>query len=235
MRGWFSFPFKWKKIYIYKSHKRKPSGFLVCLKQKGEKCSTDLFFSRLMLSSMRNIFISVQLFIKQTMRDGRKSWFFRTALWVLIALRCNILLVVWGFSATKSPMLLVMFSFGETQSSPKDYSTSSLHQLKNAHSWMPKKSSSESEIYISMCIYAYAYVYVYKLTLCNLFPQFQWQSGSVNLFPSALLLFLQSCFMLSLGEPLLLRVFYRWISTRSSLVSQCCTGQWHCNLAIILL
>lgn len=197
MRGWFFFFFlnERKNIYIYKTHKRKPSGFLVCLKQKGEKCSPGLFFSWLMLSSMRNIFISVQLFIKQTVRAGRKSWSFRTAQWVLIALGCNILLVVWGFSATKSPKLLDRFSIGETQSSPKDSSTSSLHQLKNAHSWMLKKTSSESEIYVCVCIYVYAYVYAYvyvcKLTLCNLFPWFQWQSGSVNLLPSALLLFLQ--------------------------------------------
>lgn len=205
MRGWvfcFFFLFKWKKENLYKTHKRKPSGFPVCLKQKGEKCSPGLCFSWLMLSSMRNIFISVQLFIKQTVRAGRKNWSFRTAQWVLIALRCNILLVVWGFSATESPELLDRFSIGETQSSPKDCSTSGLHQLKNAHSWMLKKTSSESEIYICVCIYVYAYVYMCKLTLCNLFPWFQCQSGSVNLLPSALLLFLQSCFVFSIGESL---------------------------------
>lgn len=124
-----------------------------CLKQKGKKKKTvwtDVFFAWVKLCLGRNILIAAQLFTRQTMRAVGKSWFFRTAQWVLIALRGNILLMVWGFSAAQSPKLLVRFSVGETQSSPQDYSTSfhSLHQLKNTHPECLKKSSFEPEIYM---------------------------------------------------------------------------------------
>lgn len=122
-------------------------------------------------------------------KSYQKEVFYRSAQWVLIAQRRNILLMVLRFSATKSAKLLVRFLVGETQYSPQDCSTTfhSLHQLKNAHPWMLKKSNFEPEIHI--CVHIYK---IQKINSLQSIPMevnskvsywFHWQSGSINLLP----------------------------------------------------
>ena len=147
--------------------------------------------------------------------------FFRTAQWVLIAQRRNILLMFLGFSATKSPKLSVRFSAGETQYSRQDCSTTfhSLYQLKSAHPWMLKKSNFESEICIYMCIYIIHSLQFVPMEVCSKATGFV---GSLTVWTCYL------CFSV-IPRNSQFCIFHRWTSARSPLVSWCSIERCCCN------